>query len=191
MLDNLRKQERLSPEEEERIDSRIRIVILVMMAVAVAVIIFLLLLKKTLGTGYYVGILTLLAVVWILKYVVSAILKHSLAQRTDKQVSAYLKAAALEFVAYVGLGWFLVAMQGNAILGAAVYVFGLSTARSQRDIYYQEDEEEDGSGTHPENQVLDSEDGTTPELSQPSGLDALPSAADRQQREEDVEDGSV
>ena len=206
MLENLRNQERLSAEEEERIDSKIRIFILVLMGAAIAIILWMILGKKTIGKMYYVGILTLLAVVWLVKYVLGTFLKHSLAQRTDEQVSAYLKAAGLELAAYIGLGWFFVAMQGNAILGAAIYVFGLTTSRKQRDIYYGISEEAGESAstdqtekTDPEQESLtdsestypEDEDGMKPESDPLSIPDTLPSAADRQQREEEKEDGSV
>lgn len=184
MIEYLRKQERLSLEEENRIDTRIRIAILAVVAAVVVVIIVALVRKMIFGKWYYALILSLVAAVWIVKYILSAFLKHSLAGRTDEQVSAYLKAAGLELVAYAGLGWFLVALQGSAIIGAAIYVFGLTGARRQMDIYYQEPETDTaGSG-----EVNDRES-EKPVESDPSG--ALPSAANRQQREKESEDGSV
>ena len=118
MLENLKNQERLSQDEEDRIDNRIRIIVLVMTGVVVAVIIWALVTKKPIGTWYYALILTLLAVIWLIKCVAATFLKHALAQRTDEQVSAYLKAAGLEFVSYAGLAWFLIGMNGNGIFGA-------------------------------------------------------------------------
>lgn len=135
MIENLRNQERLSAEAENRIEKRIRIVILAVMAAVLGIILWAAFQHKTFGTLYYATILVLLVGVWSVKYVAGAILKHSLAQRSDAQVSAYLKAAGMEFVAYAGLGWFLLAMTGNAIIGAAIYMFGVTGARRQKDIY--------------------------------------------------------
>ena len=187
MLDKLRNQERLSPAEEYRIEKWIRIGILAGMAVALGVIVWAVIQKKTFGTGYYAAILSLLAAVWFLKYVLAAILKHSLAQRTDEQVNAYLKAAGLELVAYAGLGWFLVAMTGNAIIGAVIYMFGVMAARKQRDIYEggsDEEEADDDAAASPSDASASapgprgSEDNSTNR-----GMSGLPSAADRQERE--------
>ena len=69
MLDNLKNQERLSQQQEDRIDRNIRIAILAMTGVAVALIIWALVLKKPVGTWYYALIITLLAAVWFIKCV--------------------------------------------------------------------------------------------------------------------------
>ena len=136
----------------------------------------------------------------------SAILKHSLAQRSDEQVSAYLKGAGLELLAYAGLCWFLVGLNGNGIYGAIAYLIGMTGARKQRDAYYQEpgQEEEAGGSDAPEadtgsQEVLpsaqeisdsaESEPGVLPSAESEPG--ALPSAADRLLREKESEDGSV
>ena len=195
MLENLKNQNRLSPEEEERIDRVIRIFILVVTGVVIAVIIWALVTKKTFVSWYYALILTLLAMVWVVKCVLGGILKHSLAQRTDEQVMAYLKAAGLELVSYAGLAWFLIGMQGNGIFGAIVYLIGTTGARKQREIYYkepgEEEEETGGDAAQPEEQ--DADDGSAPgaEDAPASETLTLPSAADRLQREKELQDGSV
>lgn len=205
MLEKYRNQERLSVEEEDRIDRIIRIFILVLMAVIIAVLVWIVIAKKPLGAWYNAVIITVLAVVWFSKCVLSAILKHSLAQRSDEQVSAYLKGAGLELLSYAGLCWFLVGLNGNGIYGAIVYLIGMTGARKQRETYYQEpgQEEEDGSSDEPD--TTGSSDGPdadidsqeTPALvqeasdSSESALGALPSAADRMLREKESEDGSV
>ena len=187
MLDTLRNQERLSGSEEERIDRNARIVILVLTGIVVAVIIWAVASKKTIGTWYYALILTLLAVIWIVKCVVAGILKHALAQRTDEQVNAYLKAAGLELAAYAGLAWFLIGMNGNGIFGAIIYLFGITGARKQREIYYQEpgqEEEQDSARPSSEDSVMESQTREIPESGDGNMMDTLPSAADREQREQ-------
>ena len=201
MLDHLRNQERLDPSVEDRIDRNTRIIILAMTAVVVAVILWAVFTKKPFGIWYYAVILVLLAIVWLIKCVISAFPKHALAQRTDEQVSAYLKAAGLELAAYVGLGWFLVGMQGNGIFGAVVYLIGITGARKQREIYYQEpgeETEEDGSPDQPDGpsdqtdeDILDGDVKVISESVSPSEPGSLPSAADRLLREKEQEDGSV
>lgn len=141
MIEFLRNQERLSKEEEARIDSRIRTAILVLIAVAAGIIILALVRGKPPGNWYLALILAVLGTVWFTSYVLSAIWKRALAGRTDEQVSAYLRAALLGLCAYAGLGWFLIAMQGNAILGAVIYVLAITGARKQKEIYYKEDTE--------------------------------------------------
>ena len=188
MLEYLRKQERLSEEAEERVEKKIRIAVLVLAAVVVTVIVVALVRKVAFGTWYYALILSMVAAVWIVRYVLSAFWKHSLAGRTDKQVFAYLKAAGLELIAYAGLCWFLVALQGNAIIGAAIYLFGITGARKQREIYYEEPEpSEETSGSVPP----DSGEGKRVTEESSEVMPALPSAADREQRERESEDGSV
>ena len=198
MLENLKNQERLSQDEEDRIDNRIRIIVLVMTGVVVAVIIWALVTKKPIGTWYYALILTLLAVIWLIKCVAATFLKHALAQRTDEQVSAYLKAAGLEFVSYAGLAWFLIGMNGNGIFGAIAYLVAMTAARKQRELYYQEPETEE----HPDGETQETsasfmehpekgETGKKKDADEVSALGALPSAADREQREKEHEDGSV
>ncbi len=205
MLEKFRNQERLSVEEEDRIDRIVRIFILVLMAVIIAVLVWIVIAKKPLGAWYNAVIITVLAVVWFSKCVLSAILKHSLAQRSDEQVSAYLKGAGLELLAYAGLCWFLVGLNGNGIYGAIVYLIGMTGARKQRETYYQEpgQEEEDGSSDEPDTTGssagpdADTDSQETPALvqeasdSSESALGALPSAADRMLREKESEDGSV
>ena len=205
MLEKSRNQERLSVEEEDRIDRIVRIFILVLMAAIIAVLVWIVIAKKPLGAWYNAVIITVLAVVWFSKCVLSAILKHSLAQRSDEQVSAYLKGAGLELLAYAGLCWFLVGLNGNGIYGAIVYLIGMTGARKQRETYYQEpgQEEEDGSSDEPDTTGssagpdADTDSQETPALvqeasdSSESALGALPSAADRMLREKESEDGSV
>lgn len=205
MLEKFRNQERLSVEEEDRIDRIVRIFILVLMAAIIAVLVWIVIAKKPLGAWYNAVIITVLAVVWFSKCVLSAILKHSLAQRSDEQVSAYLKGAGLELLAYAGLCWFLVGLNGNGIYGAIVYLIGMTGARKQRETYYQEpgQEEEDGSSDEPDTTGssagpdADTDSQETPALvqeasdSSESALGALPSAADRMLREKESEDGSV
>ena len=195
MLENLKNQNRLSMEEEERIDRVIRIFILSVTGVVVAVIIWALVTKKAFGSWYYALILTLLATVWVVRCVVGGILKHSLAQRSNEQVMAYLKAAGLELVSYAGLAWFLIAMQGNGIFGAIVYLIGTTGARKQREIYYQEpgeeEEETPGDTAQPDEPEADAGSALTAEGTRPSETNTLPSAADRLQREKELEDGSV
>ena len=206
MLEQFRNQERLSVEEEERIDRNIRYFILALMGVIIAVLLWIVIAKKPLGPWYYALIITVLAVVWFSKCVLSAILKHSLAQRSDEQVSAYLKGAGLELLAYAGLCWFLVGLNGNGIYGAVAYLIGMTGARKQREAYYQEpgQEEETGGSDAPEadtgsqevlpsaQEISDSaerEPGTLPSAESEPGV--LPSAADRLLREKESEDGSV
>ena len=206
MLEKFRNQERLSVEEEERIDRNIRYFILALMGVIIAVLLWIVIAKKPLGSWYYALIITVLAVVWFSKCVLSAILKHSLAQRSDEQVSAYLKGAGLELLAYAGLCWFLVGLNGNGIYGAIAYLIGMTGARKQRDAYYQEpgQKEEAGGSDAPEadtgsqealpsaQEISDSaerEPGALPSAESEPG--ALPSAADRLLREKESEDGSV
>ena len=205
MLEKFRNQERLSVDEEDRIDRIVRIFILVLMAAIIAVLVWIVIAKKPLGAWYNAVIITVLAVVWFSKCVLSAILKHSLAQRSDEQVSAYLKGAGLELLAYAGLCWFLVGLNGNGIYGAIVYLIGMTGARKQRETYYQEpgQEEEDGSSDEPDTTGssagpdADTDSQETPALvqeasdSSESALGALPSAADRMLREKESEDGSV
>ena len=206
MLEKFRNQERLSVQEEERIDRNIRYFILALMGVIIAVLLWIVIAKKPLGSWYYALIITVLAVVWFSKCVLSAILKHSLAQRSDEQVSAYLKGAGLELLSYAGLCWFLVGLNGNGIYGAIAYLIGMTGARKQRDAYDQEpgQEEEAGGSDAPEadtgsQEVLpsaqeisdsaESEPGVLPSAESEPG--ALPSAADRLLREKESEDGSV
>lgn len=184
MLEQLKNQDRLSVEEEDRIDRIIRIGILIVMGALIALMLWVVIKKKPLGTWYYALILTTLAIVWFVKCVLSAILKHSLAQRTDEQVSAYLKASGLELIAYAGLAWFLVGFSGNGMFGAVAYMLGVTGARKEREIYYREEGESEEEGTE-ESALPDAREQT---LSEPG---ALPSAADRQQREKEQEDGSV
>lgn len=204
MLENLKNQERLSQQEEDRIDKKIRIAILVMTGIAVALIIWALVLKKPIGTWYYALIITLLAAVWFLKCVLGGLLKHSLAQRTEEETAAYLKTAGLEFVSYAGLVWFLIGMNGNGIFGAVVYMFGMVAARKQREIYYGISDEETGkeeSSELPDSQEADgreaggvsTEDAGSREAETRSQdtPDALPTAANRLLREKEPEDGSV
>ena len=217
MLEKFRNQERLSIEEEDRIDRNIRIFILVLMAVIIAVLLWIVIAKKPLGAWYNAVIITVLAVVWFTKCVLSAILRHALAQRSDEQVSVYLKGAGLELLSYAGLCWFLVGLNGNGIYGAIVYLIGMTGARKQREIYYQEpgEEEESDSGAEADTGGSSDEPDTTepdtagsgdepdtgsqdpPALAQAasdsseSALGALPSAADRILREKESEDGSV
>ena len=183
MLEQLKNQNRLSTEEENRIDRRIRIGILVLMGALIAFMIWVVVRKKPLGTWYYAMILTTLAVVWFVKCVLSAILKHALAQRTDEQVSAYLKASGLELIAYAGLAWFLVGLNGNGMFGAVAYMIGVTGARKQRESYEQEDASEEEAA----------EEGADPDAAKTTGAEnpALPSAADRELREKEPEDGSV
>ncbi len=190
MLDNLRQMNRLSDDEERRIENRIRIVIF---ALAAAVVIFVVmqgLRGEKLGPFYYAIMLILLAVIWIAQDVVGCVLKHALAQRTDEQVNAYLKAAGLDLLAYAGLAWFLMAMNSNSIIGAAIYVVGITGARKQRDIYYQEPEEAEADIVEGEGRVIETEDASS-KADSSEMLDSLPTAADRQQREKETEDGSV
>ena len=206
MLEKFRNQERLSVDEEERIDRNIRYFILVLMGVIIAVLLWIVIAKKPLGPWYYASIITVLAVVWFSKCVLSAILKHSLAQRSDEQVSAYLKGAGLELLSYAGLCWFLVGLNGNGIYGAIAYLIGMTGARKQREAYYQEpgQEEEAGGSDAPEadtgsQEVLpsaqeisdsaESEPGVLPSAESEPG--ALPSAADRLLRDKESDDGSV
>ena len=198
MLENLKNQERLSQSEEDRIDNRIRIIILALTGVVVAVIIWALVTKKPIGTWYYALILTLLAVIWLTRCVAATFLKHALAQRTDEQVSAYLKAAGLEFVSYAGLAWFLIGMNGNGIFGAIAYLVAMTAARKQRELYYQEPEtgeQEDGEAQDADvsskEQSPDGKAGVKADSDEDSALSALPSAADREQREKELENGSV
>ena len=196
MLEQFRNQERLSVEEEERIDRNIRYFILALMGVIIAVLLWIVIAKKPLGPWYYALIITVLAVVWFSKCVLSAILKHSLAQRSDEQVSAYLKGAGLELLAYAGLCWFLVGLNGNGIYGAVAYLIGMTGARKQREAYYQEpgQEEEAGGSDAPEadtgsQEILPSAQEISDSMESEPG--ALPSAADRLLREKESEDGSV
>ena len=202
MLENLKNQERLSPREEDRIDNRIRIIILVMTGIVVAVIIWAVVKKKPLGPWYYALILTLLAIIWILKCVVAGLLNHALAQRTDEQVAAYLKAAGLELASYAGLGWFLIGLNGNGIIGAVIYLIAMTTGRKQMELYYKEpgeEEDADGSaetsGQNPKDGELDRKADEAREPEESDVLAALPSAANREQREQESEkeseDGSV
>ena len=205
MLEKFRNQERLSIEEEERIDRNIRIFILVLMAVIIAVLLWIIIAKKPLGAWYNAVIITVLAVVWFSKCILSAILKHSLAQRSDEQISAYLKGAGLELLAYAGLCWFLVGLNGNGIYGAIAYLVGMTGARKQREAYYQEpgQEEESASSDEADTNGSGDEPGAGTDSQEPlalvqdasdsseSGLGALPSAADRMLREKESEDGSV
>ncbi len=197
MFENLRNQDRLSWEEEERIDKKIRIAIIAVMVTVVVIILWMAFQRRSFGKGYYAFLLTLLACVWLVKYVLGGILKHSLAGRTDEEVSAYLKAAGLELVAYAGLGWFLLAMSGTGILGAAVYVFGITTARRQLDIYYgvNKDKEEEEAAAPDSPAVEADPEGEVKALEEApeegGQMSALPSAADRQQREKEQDDGSV
>ncbi len=188
MLDNLRQMNRLSDAEERRIENRIRIIIF---ALALAVVIFVVMqgLKGVkLGPFYYGIMLTLLAVIWILQDVVGTVLKHALAQRTDEQVNAYLKACGLDLLSYVGLAWFLVAMNSNSIIGAAIYVVGITSSRKQRDIYYKEPgEEEESNIVEGEGRVVDSGDDTASKDNEPASFESLPTAADRQFREQQAQ----
>ena len=204
MLDNLKNQERLSQQQEDRIDRNIRIAILAMTGVAVALIIWALVLKKPVGTWYYALIIMLLAAVWFIKCVLGGLLKHSLAQRTEKEVAAYLKAAGLEFVSYAGLVWFLIGMDGKGIFGAVVYMFGMVAARKQRETYYGISDEETDTQKTAEHTGGQEADGPEADSLQTDGAnsmgadpieqdtpDALPTAANRLQREKEPEDGSV
>lgn len=197
MIEKLRNQERLSAEEENRIEKIIRICILAVLGAVICIILWAAFSHRTFGKLYYATIIILIAAVWFVQYVLSAILKHALAGRTDEQVSAYLKAAGLELAAYAGLSWFLLAMNGNAIFGAVIYMIGVTAARKQKEIYYgtagKEDEPEAVQDDTP------SGEGRAAEASEENGaksdgmaLDSLPSAADRLLREEkEPEDGSV
>ncbi len=194
MLENLRKMDRLSEEEERRIDNKIRIVIIAVAAVVVAFIIWRGIKGASLGPGYYAVMIALLALVWIAQNVVATVMKHALAGRTDEQVSAYLKAAGFDFVSYAGLAWFLIGMNSSSIIGIAIYVVGVTGARRQRDIYFGDTDTED-SDSESSAQDGDSspDDGakSPSEEQQPLTIDALPTAADREQREKEAEDGSV
>lgn len=197
MIEKLRNQERLSAEEENRIEKIIRICILSVLGAVICIILWGAFQHRTFGKLYYATIIILIAIVWFVQYVLSAILKHSLAGRTDEQVSAYLKAAGFELAAYAGLGWFLLAMNGNAIFGAVIYMIGVTAARKQKEIYYGTAGKEDEQDTEP-GSPSSGEAGVT-DVSEKEGdqsavmvPDSLPSAADRLLREEkEPEDGSV
>ncbi len=188
MLENLRQMNRLSDEEERQIDNKLLIFVAAVAAAVVIYIVWQLTHGGVVGKAYYAIILILLAVVWIMRDVVGTVWKHSLAQRTDAQVSAYLKAAGFDLISYVGLGVFLVMMQSNAIVGAIIYVIGVVGARKQREIYYDEpgDDEADVIDADASEDKVDADS----DLSNRS-VDSLPTAADREKREKDTEDGSV
>ena len=132
------------------------------------------------------------------------LLKHSLAQRTEEEAAAYLKAAGLEFVSYAGLVWFLIGMDGKGIFGAVVYMFGMVAARKQRETYYGISDEETDTQKTAEHTGGQEADGPEADSLQTDGAnsmgadpieqdtpDALPTAANRLQREKEPEDGSV
>ncbi len=193
MLEKLRNQERLSEEEERRIDSKIRIIVFAMAAAIILFMIWKAFHGAQLGPFYYGVMLTMLILAWILKNVVATVLRHSLAQRTDAQVSAYLKAAGLDFIAYAGLAWFLLSMSNsNSIIGVAVYAIAITTARRQREVYEEEPEDENGNDVvDGEGRVIDSGDGSSSSGSASASANALPTAANREEREKETEDGSV
>ncbi len=195
MLDNLKQQNRLSVTEERKIENKIRIILLIAAAIVIAFVIWTVMQKKPAGPLYYVIMIGLLVFVWVMQDVVGTVWKHALAQRSDEQVSAYLKAAAMDFVAYAGLTFFLVSLNSNAIIGAAIYVFGVTGARKQRDIYYTEPGEDDGENSTGSSDISDtgfSESNALPADSGSSGdggssaMDSLPSAADRELREQET-----
>jgi hypothetical protein len=192
MIEKLRNQERLSEEQERRIEIRIRNAVLALIAVAVVVIIIALMRGMKPGNWYYALILAVLGSVWVTRYVLSAVWKRALAQRTDEQVSAYLKAAGLELAAYAGLGWFLIGLNGNAIIGAVIYVIAVTAARKQKDLYYGEPAV--GNSPAPAGNLMEEQDGRMDAKNasiKNVSMENLPSAADRLMREKESEDGSV
>lgn len=202
MLENLRQQNRLSSVEERQIENKIRIILLIAAAIVIAFVVWTAMNKKSTSPLYYGVMIGLLVFVWIIQDVVGAVWKHALAQRSDEQVSAYLKAAGLDLVGYVGLTWFLLAMNSNSIIGAAIYLFGVTSARRQRDIYYTEPDEKAESDSGNEQSADgdvnalsgDSESSADPASSDdstPVFLEDLPSSADRELREKNSDDTSA
>lgn len=172
MLDNLRKMEPLSAQEENRIMHRLRMTVLVIALAVLAFVVWSIVKKREFSTIYYVIVILFLAANWILTDVAPIFLARVLAGRTSAQAGGYLKAVLFGLLANAGLGWFLLSMNNQSLYGALVYLLGITMARKQRDIYRSEDEA--GEENAEEAKTQNREEAAAPEH--------LPTAADRMRR---------
>ncbi len=168
MLDNFRKMEPLTPQEENRVYRKLRLAVIIIAASVLAYVIWSIVAKKGFSTIYYVLIGIFLVSHWILSDVAPIWLCRALAGRSKAQSEAYVKAALFGLLSDIGLGWFLIAMSNHSIYGALLYLLGVTFARKQREIYNSKEEE-----TEEETEIAE-EPEKTPEH--------LPTAADRLKR---------
>ena len=173
MLEKLRNMEPLPSEEARRLDKKLRMGILAAAVCVAAVVVWMFVTKRPVGKLYFAVVFLFLACNWTLSDLIPAFAGRALAGRSDEQVSAFLKAAGLDLLANIGLGWFLAAMSHGSIYGAVVYFIGITGARKQRDIYF-------GTAEKKEKKA---------ELREPEPADPalLPTAADRLEREAEPE----
>ncbi len=165
MLEKLRNMEPLPKEEENRITRRLQLSVIVF-AVAILAFIIWAIVKKKEPNGLYMGIVVLFLLCnWFFSDVAPIFFARALAGRSRRQVSAYMKAAGFGLLANFGLGWFIYAMNNQSLIGALVYLAGITFSRKQMDIYNSDETEEE---EEPQEEVV------VPE--------SLPTASDRLRR---------
>ncbi|HCG60549.1 MAG TPA: hypothetical protein DEV97_11220 [Lachnospiraceae bacterium] len=171
------EEERLTKEEEFRIDQRIRIGVILGAALILAYLAYCAVKKIQIGVVYYVIVGAFITLYWLFSDVIALKLKHGFAGRTAAQKSAYLKMAAVDLVGVIGLGMFLVSGVGDSgkdgnsgsssLIGAVIYLICFMTAKRLRLQYEKESSTDDKAKT-----TEDKKD----------GINSLPTAADREKR---------
>lgn len=165
-----KSEERLSREEEYRIDQKIRMSAILLAVCILAYLIYCMMKKVQIGIVYYVIVIAFCAVYWTMSDLVSLKLKRGFAGRSERQKSAYKKMAALDLIGDIGLGVFLVGINEQySLVGAGVFLIGVVYGRKFRTEYEKEDGERSGG---PGSRAAGEGQTGTP----------LPSAADRVQR---------
>ena len=172
------EEERLTREEEFRIDQRIRIGVILGAALILAYLAYCAVKKIQIGVVYYVIVGAFIVLYWLFSDVIALKLKHGFAGRTAAQKSAHLKMAAVDLVGVIGLGMFLVSGVGDSgnngnsgsssLIGAVIYLVCFMTAKRLRLQYEKEPSADDETKA-----AEDKRDEMSP----------LPTAADREKRQ--------
>ena len=186
------ENQRLSREEEFKIDQRIRIGVIIGAVLILAYLAYCAVKKIEIGIAYYVIVGVFIALYWLFMDVISLKLKHGFAGRSQSQKAAYYKMAVIDLIGVIGLGLFLMGGVGadsssgtgggsgnTSLIGAVIYLICFMTARRLRQQYERTPGEEEGSAEQKKEE--NAEKGKADEKGASSAV--LPTAADRQQRQ--------
>ena len=124
----------MQDNERKKIRKKYINIALAVLGVVAAYIIASALIFKRVTIGYNIAIIVGLGVFWLIMDVVAPLKARDFDGKSQAQMDAYRKYAALDLLGYVGLMYFALAMRSNtSIYGALVYVVARMTRNRFRD----------------------------------------------------------